>query len=297
MIKILLDTDLGSDCDDAGALAVLHRLADEKLCEIVAMTHCTSEINGAVTVKAINTWYKRPDIPIGQYKDGPFLEDEKCMRYTKPIAAEYLKDHSMPEFEDSVRVIRRALAEERDVVIVVIGMLNNIAGLIKSEADDISPLTGRELVRQSVKAMYVMGGHFEDLTYAEYNIVQSGESAQYVSQNFSKPIVYCGYELGDKVVTGQGLNAVAEDHPVRRAYCIWNNYVWGKAEPLRCSWDLITVYCAVMQDTPLYKKSKAIGIDFDSDGRVVLSDGSKDCYMVADCNAEEAERALNELLY
>ncbi len=28
--KIIFDTDMGSDCDDAGALAVLHKLADKE---------------------------------------------------------------------------------------------------------------------------------------------------------------------------------------------------------------------------------------------------------------------------
>lgn len=27
-VKVIFDTDIGSDCDDAGAMAVLHKLAD-----------------------------------------------------------------------------------------------------------------------------------------------------------------------------------------------------------------------------------------------------------------------------
>ena len=77
MIKILLDTDLGGDCDDAGALAVLHKLADKGLCEILAVTHCSSGCCGAVTIKAINDWYKRPEIPIGVYKKREFLTEDK----------------------------------------------------------------------------------------------------------------------------------------------------------------------------------------------------------------------------
>ena len=36
---ILLDTDIGCDCDDAGAMAVLHALADMGETEILAVTH------------------------------------------------------------------------------------------------------------------------------------------------------------------------------------------------------------------------------------------------------------------
>ena len=70
-IKILLDTDLGSDCDDSGALAVLHNLADQDKAEILGITHCASERTGLVSVMSINSYYGRPDIPVGQYKVKP----------------------------------------------------------------------------------------------------------------------------------------------------------------------------------------------------------------------------------
>lgn len=39
-VKILFDTDIGCDCDDAGALALLHRLCDRGEAELLAVTHC-----------------------------------------------------------------------------------------------------------------------------------------------------------------------------------------------------------------------------------------------------------------
>ena len=35
-VKVIFDTDMETDCDDAGALAVLHTLADRDECEILA---------------------------------------------------------------------------------------------------------------------------------------------------------------------------------------------------------------------------------------------------------------------
>lgn len=297
MIKVLLDTDLGSDCDDAGALAVLHRLADEKRCEIKAVTHCASEISGAVAVRAINDWYKRGDIPIGRYDTKTFLENDVCRRYIAPIAEKYLENHDMPQIENAVRVMRKTLAAERDITLVVIGMMNNIAELMKSEGDDISPLSGTELINQSVSCMYVMGGHFGDLSYAEYNILKDIESAQYVSQNFPKPVCYSGFELGDKIITGKRLEAEPEDNPVRFAYRTWNKFVWKKEETLRSSWDPITAYCAVVQNSPLYIKSTPKTITFDDEGRVLMSDGGKDCYLIAKRSDEEIRAALDELLH
>ncbi|MEP1642867.1 MAG: nucleoside hydrolase, partial [Rhodopirellula bahusiensis] len=36
-VKLILDTDMSGDCDDAGALPLLHALADRGECEILAV--------------------------------------------------------------------------------------------------------------------------------------------------------------------------------------------------------------------------------------------------------------------
>lgn len=292
-MKIILDTDLGGDCDDAGALAVLHNLADMGKAEILAFTHCASEISGSVTVKIINDWYSRSRIPVGRYDKSIFLEDEKCIRYTKPLMEKYLKTHNMPEIENATKVQRRVLAENEGVTLVVIGMLNNIAELLKSNADDISSLNGLELVKKSVKNMYVMGGNFADLSYREWNIKTDIQSAQYVAKHFPMPIVYCGFELGENVWTGANLLKQPEENPVKFAYSIYP----GCQNGLRNSWDPITVYCAVNQENLLYTKSKNFNITFDDEGRVVLSNGGKDCYLVMNASDEDVQIAIDELLY
>ena len=54
---------------------------------------------------------------------------------------------------DALTVLRETLSEAEDnsVVIVSLGFLHNIAQLLKSPADEISSLTGVELVRKKVK--------------------------------------------------------------------------------------------------------------------------------------------------
>ncbi len=65
-VSIIVDTDLGSDCDDAGALAVLHALADRGEAKILACIY-SSKRNpyGPGCMAAINTYYGKPHIPIG----------------------------------------------------------------------------------------------------------------------------------------------------------------------------------------------------------------------------------------
>lgn len=288
-IKIILDTDMGSDCDDAGALAVLHNFINQGKAELLSVVHCGSEITGPIAIKAINKWYGREEIPVGRWEKSVFLENDICRRYTAPLAEQYLKGREMPKFENSVRVMRKTLAENQDVTIVVIGMMNNVAELLRSEGDDISPFGGIELVKKSVKNMYVMAGHFEDLSYSEYNVVCDIDSARFVSENFPCPVVYCGFELGEKVLTGNKLKEAQKDHPVRLAYEIHS----GKNGGLRNSWDPITVYCAVMQDNESYSKSEPLKIGFDEKGCAALEKGGKDFYMIANIEPSKAQTLID----
>jgi hypothetical protein len=51
--RIIFDTDMGSDCDDAGALAVLHVYADRGLAEIVGCIYSSGKVPyGAGVVEA-----------------------------------------------------------------------------------------------------------------------------------------------------------------------------------------------------------------------------------------------------
>lgn len=70
---VILDTDMGGDCDDAGALAVLHVLADRGEARILAVTSCTSAEATPGCIDAINTYYGRPEIPVGALKEDGFM--------------------------------------------------------------------------------------------------------------------------------------------------------------------------------------------------------------------------------
>lgn len=290
MEKIFLDTDIGGDCDDAGAFSILHHLADLGEAKILGCTHCGSDIGGAVTVKAINDWYGRAQLPLGRFMTRPFLEGENCRRFTSPIAQEYLKTHPMPEFENAVKTLRRALANESEVVLVTIGMFNNIAELLRSQPDEISEKTGWELCRDSVKCMYSMAGHFEDPEYQEYNVKCDCESAAFVAENFPRPISYIGFEVGEKIKTGKNLAQASEDSPVKMAYTIYTGDV------LRESWDPITVYCAVRQENAFFQYRDHVKVTFDPEGRTVLQENGKDRYVLYQATIPEIQEEMDRYI-
>ena len=56
-IKIIFDTDIGGDCDDAGALALIHRLCDKGEAELLAVTHCYNGEYYAGCIDSINRFF------------------------------------------------------------------------------------------------------------------------------------------------------------------------------------------------------------------------------------------------
>src|SRR5947208_11427829 len=74
-VPVILDTDIGPDVDDVGAVAVLNALADNGEARIVAMFCSTSSEWGAPCLDALNTYYGRPDVPVGTNKAPGFLTD------------------------------------------------------------------------------------------------------------------------------------------------------------------------------------------------------------------------------
>ena len=62
---VIFDADMSSDIDDIGALATLHALADLGECKILGMGVSSTNGGTAETMDVVNTYYGRPDIPIG----------------------------------------------------------------------------------------------------------------------------------------------------------------------------------------------------------------------------------------
>ncbi len=285
--KLILDTDIGPDCDDCGALAILDRYHCAGVVELIGVTHCTSDLLGVDVIASINDWFG-VDVPIGQTERKGFLAD--LTKYTAPVSEAYLKNHDKPKYESALGLLRRLLHENRDVTLVFIGPLNNMSDLLMSGADEISPLSGEELVRQSVAEVIVMGGNFENLSHGEYNIFCDVPAAQATAERCPVPITYCGFEAGEHVITGASLANCDDSYPVKLAY---RSYLDGKFE--RPSWDLATVYYAVSPDKCGWVLSDECQIRYKDDATAVISEGHGAKY-VRYANERKLERILNGII-
>jgi hypothetical protein len=237
--RVIFDTDVGGDVDDAGALAVLHALADKGEIEILAMGVVIGHEAAVPYVHAVNTWYGRPFLPIGTIKGkAPYARDE----YMVPIVAAYPYTLTREAAPDVVKLYRQVLASQpdRSVTLIAVGPATNIYHLLKSPPDEHSPLTGVELMRRKIK-LYAAGGngggglpkgrcgfnYYMDLASARGEL-------QLLPSEF--PMVYAGGS-GLKLEVGAVLRQARPDHIIRRSY---EAYYKGEAQN-RFSWDQLRV--------------------------------------------------------
>src|SRR5579884_3559403 len=84
-VRIIFDTDMGNDVDDAIALAELHALETRGEAQILAVTITKDNRWAPVYVNLLNTFYGRPNIEIGIVKHGATPDDGN---YTRQVAEE-----------------------------------------------------------------------------------------------------------------------------------------------------------------------------------------------------------------
>lgn len=249
-VKIFFDTDMETDCDDAGAMAVLHTLADRGECEILATVSSVRDLNSLATVDVINRYRGRGNLPLGMVKGPAVLEKSK---FAGRIAQEFPHRSfaSAEDAPDATLVYRKVLERQPDhsVTVVTVGYLTNLKNLLQLPARDGHP-SGLDLIRAKIGKWICMGGNFvgnppqDDLKLGNVNFQRDGASADYVIHHWPGEIVFAGREVcsvPSGLAIGADLAATPVDNPVRRAYEL---YFDGVAKNRHVA-DLATVLYAV----------------------------------------------------
>lgn len=243
--KIIFDTDLGPDYDDVGALAFLHAMADSGKAEILATLSSNRHELVVPSIELINTWFGRPSLPLGAPRDiGANLGSSQ--HWADSIVALYPHTiKSTADAPDAVKVYRQVLEKQSDqsVTIVTVGFLTNLAGLLKSEPDDISPLRGTDLVKSKVKLLVSMAGRFPE--GKEFNIYIDSVSSKYVYENWPGEIIFSGFEIGWEIRTG--LRLIRPEVPRSPVKDVFRISIPLSAEDSlgRMSWDETAVLIGV----------------------------------------------------
>jgi hypothetical protein len=137
-----------------------------------------------------------------------------------------------------------AAAANQSMNIISIGFLTNLEDILKSKADEISPLSGSDLIAAKTRELVVMGGAYP--SGSEYNFGHSDpESTAYVLKDWPKSvaITYSGFELGGDIYSGQNLDELSPPNsPILAAY----QWYVGRGSTLRPSWDPITTLYGIL---------------------------------------------------
>ncbi len=234
-LSIIFDTDMESDVDDVGALAMLHALADNDEIEIQGVMVCAENPWSLLCADRINTFFNRQDIPLGQLKK-PGVN--RASKYAEQVAKSFPGTlMSSKDAPDAVDQYRKILSSQPDssVVILTVGYLTNIRDLLNSEPDNHSSLTGIDLVAEKVITWVCMGGMFP--SGREANIRWDTEASIEAITNWPVEIIFSGWEIGN-MDTGSGIHQLPDSSPVKKAYELFGRI------PHK-SWDQVATLFAV----------------------------------------------------
>lgn len=294
---------MDTDVDDTGALAVLYSYVQEGRAEVLATVGSCNSGCAVKCIGGINAYYGFPKVPVGI---SPTCPSSGKSSYQSVIAERYGKDYPDDKTaRPALEVYREVLssAEDKSVVITVIGALNNLCDLLKSESDKYSPLNGTDLVRQKVKLCVIMGGRFpKSAPVGEYNIRLDVDAAYYVVHNCPASILWSGQEIGGSIFTGNMRNEMEEDNPVRLAYNLYGNDETGTYT--RESWDLTTLVYAV-EGAGDYWDIQTGSIEINTEEKILVPDygpaynnwtacEGKDAILIQKMNPEKIAEKLNK---
>jgi inosine-uridine nucleoside N-ribohydrolase len=295
-VALIFDTDLGPDYDDAGALTLLHALADSGEVRLLATVSCNLYEFTAPCIDVINTYYGRPSLPVGRPLKGVIQADGHRPRWTEALVERFEhKLHKTTDAPDAVKLYRQMLAKEKDssVVIVTVGFFTNLAALLDSPPDEYSKLNGAELVSKKVKRLVSMAGGFP--SGREYNVFCDPAASKKVFDEWPTRIILSGFEIGDKILTGKRLvSSTISETPAKTVFsiCLPQDNPEG-----RMSWDQTAALVGV-RGIERYFNSVKGKITSDDEGNNTwqdLPDGSHE-YLTWKTSPDELASIIEKLM-
>jgi hypothetical protein len=295
-VPLILDTDIFSSADDAGAMAIAFGLQLKGEDRVIAVGVNTRTSRPAVATNswkctaAIAQFYQAGATPIGTAMPNNGTE-VNTVDFVGPCAA--LASPSTPIPDSAVNVYRRALVAQPDASVVMVGTgySQNLSALLNSPADSISPLSGNDLITQKVRLLVIMAGGYPSRN-GENNLIGDPASAQNVADNWPTKIVWSGYEVGDAIHTG---NTISGTHPtsspLRVAYEAFarpNNWIY--------SYDLTAVYHAVRPSDSLLSEVGPGTNAVNSSGGNVFTPGAGNQYYLSLSDATALDSSIEALL-
>lgn len=282
-VKLIFDTDMGNDIDDAMALAMILQLQRRGAVDLLAVTSTKDHPKSASYIDALNTWYGFPDVPIGAVRDGAAKEEGKYNGQAdrKSDDGNLLFPHDLRSGVDApeaVSLLRKTLASQPDhsVMIVQVGFFTNLRRLLESKSDEFSELDGPSLIKAKVNELVLMAGAFQTIRFntrhIEYNVKLDIPAAQKIAAEWPTTVVWSGYEIG--IAAAYPWKSIEEDFNYRPHHLIKDSYLaYVPEQPHdRPTWDLTAALYAIYPDRGYFDLSPAGNVKVDGGGRTDFSE-------------------------
>ena len=207
MRYFILGTDWSSDCDDVLAVRLICRAHRAGEISLLGVNIDDKIDESARSLSAFMQTEGCEDIPIGF--DRTAKQHCRNPRYQKRLCELPSRLKSNDEAEDSVKLYRRLIADAPGPVeIAEIGFLQSLAALLRSQPDDISPLSGYDLIKSKVKKLWVMAGKWDERGGKEHNFCctrATRKGGALICKKWPTPIAFLGWEVGNNICIGGGL--------------------------------------------------------------------------------------------
>jgi inosine-uridine nucleoside N-ribohydrolase len=294
-VRLIFDTDMGNDIDDALALAVIHALESRGEARLLAVTLTKDNPHAAPYCDLVNHFYKRGHIPVAVVKKGVTPEDNPMIAV--PVNARgghgallyprrLLSGNDAP---DATAFLRGLLEAQPDasVTAVQVGFSTNFARLLQSPG-------GRELIARKVRLLSVMAGAFPD-GKPEYNVKTDLPAAEALFRDWPTPIVASGFEIGLSILypalSIERDFSYVPHHPVAHAYRSYKPMPYD-----RPTWDLTSVLYAVRPDRGYFGLSEPGTISTQPGGRTRFTPGAGGRHRYLTVTPEQRVRVLEALV-
>ena len=235
--KIIIGTDWWTDCDDVAAIAIACRMENRGIWEIEGMVLNACMDDSSASLDGFVQNEVSRGIPIGIDRNATDFGGKPP--YQKRLAEKTKSSYTNKDCIDGVTLYRTILsnASDHSLEILEIGYGQVLAALLDSPPDAISLYSGRELLTQKVKLIWVMGGMWP--TGKENNFTRNTRAIKAASTLWNKdgipvPTIFLGYEVGVDVMTKPSANDVL----LYGAFCDHNS------KKMRSSWDPMLILAA-----------------------------------------------------
>jgi purine nucleosidase len=168
-VKVILDTDIGSDIDDALALAYL---LCQPRCELMGVTTVSGQADlRAEMVSALCRQVGRDEVPIHIGADRPWLIESRQPKAPQAAALGDWPRNKKYAPATAIEFLRQTIrANPGEITLLAIGPLTNVALLFSADPE----------IPALLKDLVLMGGVFFDRNYPEWNILNDPHAAAVV---------------------------------------------------------------------------------------------------------------------